>query len=212
MTDLRTALADAIADLVEPYTITETIPLRSAVPDERAPQQVRVHRASFPSLWDQLMAAVEPSGSVGVSRGYESSPAASIEALDLGADIIGFTLAFLAAAGVKSRGDVAPNIRAFVSINMSDHVRTMLTARVICWVTAARIITRWDRAAIRPRAACGACDVRGSLRVSVDPVSAVCVACGQTWNDASEVAILAEYIRWTNGEPTAEPISEGAAA
>jgi hypothetical protein len=203
-TDLRTTLADLIAEFVEPYTVTETIPLRSAVPDDRAPQHVRVHRATFPSLLDQLMAAIEPSSGVGVARGYESSPAASIEALDLGADIMKFTLAFLAAAGVKSRGDLAPNIRAFVSIDMSDRVLRLLVAKVMRWVVSARIITRWDSAAIRPRASCGACDARGSLRVSVDPVSAVCVACGETWNDESEVAILGEYIRWCNGETSDE--------
>lgn len=211
MTDLRITLADHVTDLIDPYAVTEAIQLRSAIPDDRTPQRVRIHRADFPSLLDQLRVAVEPSSGIGVARGYESSPAASVDAVDLLRDITTRTADMVHAAGGGRPYGVKRRLRALVGLNYADELRREHVATVRSWVTQARLITRWDQPAIRLRGTCPACNARGTVRVRVDPLSAACAECAATWTGDAEMAILGAHIRYTNGDVEA-PIREGAAA
>jgi hypothetical protein len=208
----RIELADLVRDLVDPYTVTEAIALRSATPDERPTRRIRVHRASFPGLLDQLRAAVEPSGGVGVARGYESSPGAALDAVDLLIGIVSGSADMLYDAGRIQKVGVKTRLRALVGLEYGDELRRDHVTIVRGWVTQARLVTRWDQPAIRLRGTCSACGARGTVRVKVDPLSAACRECGATWTGDAEMAILGAHIRWCNGETADEAVSEGVAA
>lgn len=199
----RTELADYVRALTEPIQHAENYVLRAPYPGGGPTAEVRVHRTLHASLLDQLATAVEPSSATQAgARGYESSPAARLDAIDMLRKIDRAASGWLVVLHVTVRTTTADNLRALVGA-VPDDQATAAAKAAKRWVTWARIVTGWDVPAWRPNAPCPACDVRGSLRVRVDPMSAMCIeeGCETTWNeDDGGIAILAEYIRWINGE------------
>jgi len=194
-TDPRTELADRIAALADPYEHAETIQLRSPIPNGRPAQTVRIHRVRFPSLLDQLALAVEPSTGVGVARGYESAPAARIEAIDMLASILEGI-----ASWTNTYRDPRRALRRLVGDDsLTDRSRVRLLRDVGTWTTWARITTGWDTPPRRLRVPCPVCTQRGTIRVRLDPQEAVCIECRTVWESATgTIGLLAEYVRHYN--------------
>lgn len=167
----------------------------------------RRHPSIVPSLLAQLEHA-SPSGQGGErSGGYESRPAASIEALDTLCWIDTEASRWLrvdfhqddegsTAACVAKLGSLLPSLEAPVA--------KVLRADIARWWTRARVVTGWDVAAFQPDNTCPACAKRGTLRIRTfgpTDVSGFCTewTCGATW-DATTVGLLAEHIRTENRE------------
>lgn len=205
MTDARTELADAVSALVDPIRHAETYVLRAPYPGGPGGAEVRVHRTVHAPLLDQLARAIEPSSSAKAgSRGYESSPSARLDAIDMLRRIAIGAGVWLIDLGLPPPGDTAGNLRALVGADLDVSTLAALARDATRWVTWARIVTGWDVPALRPNVVCPACSVRGGLRLRVDPVSAACVSanCGATWTTDAEVAMLAECLR--DGADTGE--------
>lgn len=214
MTDLRTQLAAHVHELVDPIEHAEThvldpdgtegpmrvLRLRAPYPGGGPTKEIRVHRTRHPSLLDQLALAVEPSTTVGVARGYESSPSARLHAIDTLREIATDAARWLIDLGIPVRPAPADNLRALVGAPMDDDELDAVVRDAQRWVTWARVVTGWDVPARRLREPCPACGLRGGIRVRVDPVSAAC-ECGATWRaEDGGIDVLARHIRWVNGE------------
>ena len=200
MTDLRTQLADLIAELINPYEHAQEYTLRPAIPDTgRETQTIRVHRVRFPPLIVQLAMAVEPSTSTEAgARGYESSPTARIDAIDRLNAIRAATGLLLYDAGVKPTGHLGRDIRAIVGATMDDQLLRIAVKEARTWLTWARIVTGWDTPPVRPHVRCPICDHLGGIRVRFDPTNACCVECGTAWDESTVGLLAAEIV--TAGE------------
>jgi hypothetical protein len=202
MNDLRVQLADLVAQLVDPYDHAEpytVLKLRSAIPDGGPTQEIRVHRTKHPSLLDQLAAAVEPSSSTagGMRGGYASNPSARLAAIDRLLAIEVGSAKWVIDLDLSLRKTAVENLRALVG---ASEVTDRLVKDAERWVTWARVVTAWE---VPPRALkelCPSCGLRGTIRVRLDPTQACCVECGVTWIGDAEIAVLAQHVRWCNGE------------
>jgi hypothetical protein len=98
-------------------------------------------------------------------------------------------------------------LRALVGVagNIEDDEQHQLAREARRWVTWAKVCTGWEVPAMRPDNTCPLCGVRGTLRVRVGDgirsteASAVCVGCGESWDDTN-VGLLAEHIRSENND------------
>lgn len=202
MTDLRIQLADHIAALVDPYQHAEpytVLKLRSPIPDGSPTQEIRVHRTRHPPLLEQLAAAVEPSSSAagGMRGGYASNPSARLAAIDRLLAIEVGSAKWVIDLDMSLRRTPVENLRALVG---AADVTDRLVKDAQRWVTWARVVTGWD---VPPRALkepCPICGLRGTVRVRLDPAEACCLECSATWSGDAEIAVLAQYVRWCNGE------------
>jgi hypothetical protein len=204
-TDPRTQLADAVTALVDPIQHVETYPLRSAYPDGRAAQEIHVWRTVHPSLLDQLATAVEPSASANDgSRGYESSPSASLEAIYVRMRIERESADWLWHLTRTVRDTVVANLRALVGAPATVAELKTLAGVAGRWVTWARIATKWDVPPRRIPAPCMACEARDTLRARGDTpatIVATCYACGEVWSGADgTIYVLGEHVKRYNHE------------
>lgn len=197
-------IADRIADLLEPKTTRETQWLPSADGSRLEP---RVTTVEHPPLLVQLQQAASGStAGTSSSSGFGSRPAANIEAVS--------TLDLIqrhAAECVRDDLGQAPstpteNLRrlATEAHTLDDETLRLLDSDVRSWWSRARIATTWDSAPLKPYVPCMHCNVRGDLRVVVDPLAAVCLACGSTWDDTT-IGILGEHIRLAMADPIPDP-------
>lgn len=185
-----------VAQLTRPHTHRETW-------IERDGGQIhpRIHAVHVPSLIDQLANPTRHTTVDGGGGGYESRPAAAIEALD--------TLLLIdqsAARWVRQLGDDDPGTTAACVARLhalwasqDTDTQARIEADVRRWHTQARIASGWDSPAWRPDNTCPACETRRSLRVNRDDLAAFCVECRETW-DPTQVGLLAEHIRWENND------------
>ncbi|GAW50599.1 MULTISPECIES: DUF7341 domain-containing protein [unclassified Nocardioides] len=167
----------------------------------------RFHNTRVPSLLAQLEAA-SPSGEGGArgGAGFESRPAARVEALDvlvtidreasrwvrmLGQDDPGYTdrcLTLLASLLPQVvRCDLPRGRGTCCTWHMVEH-------DVRSWWTQARIVTGWDTPAWRPDVTCPNCTTRGSLRIRLEERCGMCVECRDSW-DPSSYQVLADHVR-----------------
>lgn len=199
MGDPRVDLADAVTALVDPIRHAETYQLRSAYPDGRAVQEIRIWRTVHPSLLDQLAAAIEPSGNVaegGGNRIPDSRPPAALDPIYVLTVIERESTDWLRYLGIANRGELAANLRAL--IGGTDTPQDLANA-ARSWVSQARIATGWDKPAYQPPAPCPivGCGARHGLRVNLEAKTARCVECKTIWKDTDgTLQILAEHVRW----------------
>lgn len=202
MTDLdQLDVHDMAAELTRPHQHRESYTARVG-----QTTWTRHHTTRVPSLLDQLQHA-EPSGEAGRSgSGFESRPAAGLEALDslvridleaarwlrdLGLDDPSTTVACvqLLASMVRSLDACGPKPK-----KPGCCTRHGVEHDIRRWWTQARIVTGWDTPAWRPDSTCPNCEVRGALRVRLEERQALCVECRETW-DASSYQQLATHVR-----------------
>lgn len=202
----RLTLADLVDELTRPTTHREHYTVR--VGQEWRPHH---HTVTVPSLLAQLWTNDVPSGATeeGARAGYQSKPAARLDALDTATRIDLEASRWIKDLGENDRYvDTAATVRQLHSLAASaDHeTRTAITRDVRRWWTQARIVTGWDAPAWTPDNTCPQCGERGTLKVRFHERIAMCTyrgnredgggrdGCGTTW-DESNIGLLADHIR-----------------
>ena len=191
MSDPLTDIADAVRDLTQPYTHIEPY----AVVDG-GKVKPKHHVTKHPSLLDQLRAAEQHAGNDGTSGGYESRPAARLEAIATLNTIDSEVATWITWRRRPVRGTTEANLRAIVGIatDLGPDDRRELAGEVRRWLTWARVVTGWDSPPWRPNVPCPMCGVKGGLRIRLLEESAACLDCGSAW-DKGTIGLLAEEIR-----------------
>lgn len=187
---------DRIDELTQPSTTLET-QWRTVPPWlwlRRMP-----HVVQHASLLDQLRVGV-PSSTAGVSGSAPGSkPPASITALSELSSITtearrwveyGFGL-----STVSVEVDLLTLRARAATIDHHDDLKE-LDHCVTRWWAHARVATTWDTPPLRPYVPCPAegCGLRGGLRVTSDPLAAVCLECDSAW-DATTIDQLGAHVR-----------------
>lgn len=196
-------IADRVNDLIAPSTTRET---QWVMADDGSRLVPQVTTIEHPSLLDQLRDAPSASTAGTSSSGYGSRPVANIEALS--------TLDLImrhAAECVRDDLGHAPStiVANLVRLVAEAHTLDRDTLRALdddvrSWWARARVTTTWDSAPLKPFVTCMTCNSRGDLRVRVDPLAAVCLACGSTW-DSATIGILGQHIQIMLADPIPDP-------
>lgn len=156
------------------------------------------HVTTVAPLLEQLWAADTPSASAedGPRAGYQSRPAARLEALDVAARIDLDASRWVRDLGEDDPADTIACLRLLHSLLPSAHevTRRAVEHDVRRWWTQARIVTGWDSPAWKPDNTCPMCGERGTLRVNLAAQGGFCVECRETW-DESNIGLLADHIR-----------------
>lgn len=216
--DLRTLIADLTRTRSHREHLTATIGHTTVG---------HAHFTKVPPLLVQLQYADAPGGNDRSGAGYESRPAASIEALDT---LVNIDLE--AARWVRDLGEDDPSStigcvsllggllasatrckRRHATIDRQVRKVTCCTWHAIDhdvrrWWTQARIVTGWDAPAWRPDNTCPACGVRRSLRIRLAERVGFCVECRETWGPA-DYQVLAGHVRAESEERSQEVHSLG---
>lgn len=193
-------LLDYVAELTRPYVHREPYTVRLG-----ATSYTQHHTTKVPALINQLQYA-SPSGQ-GEERGgggYESRPAASVDAVATLSDIDHEAARWIRRLGQDDPDDTIGCVRRVGSL-AAGLVRCKKPARGCCeyhdiehdakhWWTQARVMTGWDSPAWRPDSSCPMCAERGTLRIKLVDQVGLCVECRETWNRET-IGLLAEHIR-----------------
>lgn len=215
----RTTLTDAAADELRDHINELTRPRshREHLVRPVAAGGTRTVFTKVPPLLAQLRWGDWTKGTERGGSGYESRPAASLEALDtlvmidleaarwvrdLGEDDPATTIGC-----VKLLGGLVASANRCEGRRPHEHDgRCHGTARGWCctwhnvahdvnrWWAMARISTGWDAPAWRPDNTCPNCGVRRSLRIRLAERVGFCVECRETWGPESYQA-LAAHVR-----------------
>lgn len=166
-------------------------------------QQRSKHTTKVPSLLEQLRAGLEPGADAEAAMGgaYGSRPALRSDCLDALLRIEVWSARWVSRDfGLRLRDTVEANLRALIgaSTTAGDEDLRELARDVGHWWRVARTITGWDSPPWRPNVACMACERKGGLRVRLESKTAVCVECGETW-DESTIGLLADHVRLMTG-------------
>ncbi len=195
---VRQALVERIDDRVQELTRPTTTRETQRVWDEeknrfRGEALVIEHPSLLVQL-DRVTAAT--SGPSSGSAGYESKPAARLEAVDalqrIRREAREWVEIHLQARPTTARADL--QMLAARAHQLGPDLLAALDRDVLSWWAEARVTTGWDSPAWRPRVPCMACSVVGELRVRTAPLVAVCRACGASW-DSSTIGILGNWVK-----------------
>jgi len=201
--DLRNLITDLTRTRSHRERLTATVGLTSVS---------HTHFTRVPPLLAQLQTADPTSETGGRSgSGYESRPAASLEALDtlvnidleaarwvrdLGEDDPSTTIGC-----VKLLGGLLPSAHRCDPKRRGRQGETgwcctwhAIEHDVRRWWAQARVVTGWDAPAWRPDNTCPNCGVRRALRIRLAERVGFCVECRETWPSDS-YQVLAEHIR-----------------
>ena len=163
------------------------------------------HIAEHASLVDQLRDCA-PVSTAGASGGGPSSkPAANLSPLDTLAMITTESARWVTYGLRSSSGSVVADLQLLSDraplLEDRDDLKD-LDWHVTRWWSHARIITTWDTAPMKIYAPCDQCGTIGSLRIRLNPMSAVCFECGASW-DQGTIGILGEHVRIMLDAPSA---------
>lgn len=197
--DLDT-IADAVDALTNPMNVRERYEVWKG---NNRKAEWWEHR--MPSLLNQLATAAIP-GEVYVEdqgghvrRAPGSCPPARLEAINLELSITAWAADQVWRARLPVREDTASNLRALVGAKLPSEKAAELLSQLRRYLHQARVIAGWQRPPWRPDAPCPACDQKG-LRVRLDTSNAVCIQCGEAW-DETTIGLLAEHVRTTTQRP-----------
>lgn len=210
--DLLT-IVDAVDELTRPRTNREPF---TKITDHGTMLHDR-HITHVPALLEQLQEAITPSGSRSTESGVSvptSRPSAQLEAMDTYNAIDQAVYVWVKTYAEQRRWDsLTDRLRALVGIagNIEDDEQHQLARECRRWLTWAKVSTGWEVPARRPNNTCPLCGRRDTLRVRVgdgvtsNEASAVCIGCGETWDDTN-IGLLAQHIRDENDD---EPLLYG---
>lgn len=203
-------LVDYVADLTRWHTHAEPVTTKIGLTNVSFR-----HRTKVPPLLMQLERA-DASGQ-GASRsgaGFESRPAAPLEAVGALAWIDDAAARWVRRLGEDDPGDTARCVAMVgaLAAGVSDRCRWAKpkrdkeTRKIVCclfhtiendvrrWWLHARIVTGWDERPFIPDATCPECTKRGSLRIRLEDRTGTCVECHTTWG-SDDYQALAEHVR-----------------
>ncbi len=198
-------LNDYVTALCDHTTVTEPYRYLHSNDDGTLTPITERHRTTSPPLLQQLWSAAETSKGMdsGNARGYQSSPAASLEALDVAIEIERDVHKLLTQLGETDSGDHWPDTTDAVRhlgslVAPGQHTTRKREARTIrSWWSAARVVTGWDLPAFRPHNTCPVCANLGTLRIKWP--TGLCISCRTIW-DSDHSGLLVEHIRAENHE------------
>jgi len=203
-------LHDMVDELTRPHTSRQHY---TAQVGSTAWSRHHVHHQ--PSLLGQLEhAAPSGQGEERAAGGYESRPAARLEAVDTFMLIDHQAARWVRQLGEDDPGDTATCVRLTAALianvdrchrhkphrDDDRHITCCTWHRaeddVRRWWTLARIAAGWEDAPWRPHATCPACGHLGGLRVRMDQTRGsvgMCVECHETWPPET-IGILGQHI------------------
>lgn len=202
----RLELADYVRELTQPHTHVETYQTRSLTGAGFVDAR---HITQAPALLTQLANNDIPSQAAddGPRAGYQSKPAARLDALDALADIDLAINRWITDIGDQpAHLDTARALRQLHGLvaDADDVTKAEVTRDVRRWWTRARIVTGWDSPAWTPDNTCPSCGERGTLRVRLADHIGMCTyrgddharrePCGALWDEAT-IGLLADHIR-----------------
>lgn len=208
-------LADLITELCDPHHHVERIPYW----DNNRNRKTREHRTIQPGLLQQLRDQLEPGANTATSgsSGYASRPPVATEALSRYMQISDAVHRWAWSLRLQPRTDLDSQCRALIGAAATldpDTLGTLLT-EARRWRNWAAVVTGWDTPPFHPRVPCpiDTCGKVTGLRVNLEAQSALCSACGSTWDGADgSITVLANYIRSTTDTPTEQAGSSNNAA
>lgn len=198
----RMSLADYVHELTRPYQHTEHIQTRG----RDGTWYGHNHTVAVPSLLQQLWDNDTPSGAAeeGPRPGYQSKPAARLDALDTAARIDIEASRWITDLGDQPRttntADLILQLHG-LQASSADEQRREIGRDVRRWWIRARIVTGWDSPAWTPDATCPQCGVRGTLRIRLADHIGMCTKdeCRAVWGEET-IGILADHIRVETSE------------
>lgn len=192
-------ITDRINELTRPYTHRETITRWGHGTIIHEPHVIRM-----PSLLTQLHAFMTTAAGASDRGGsFESRPAARMDALAL-LERIRVEATAWSDIPRNRRPKLEDLVRSCLGHlgDFGDADLKALDGDVRGWWASARILTTWDTPAMRIYAPCPLCSTVGDLYARVDPLTAICRACGESWDD-SNIGLLGDHVRLCNGEEAA---------
>jgi hypothetical protein len=197
-------LADYVRELTEPHQHREEYTIRGLTGGWAG----RTHVTRVPALLDQLWDAPSNAAESGSSAGYESRPAARLDALDTAARIDIQAARWITDLGETPRSlntsDLVHQLHGLVP-SADPAQRSAIASSVRSWWLQARIVTGWDSPAWSPDNTCPQCGERGTLKIRLAEHIGMCKndACDATW-DETTIGLLADHIR-AESEEEREP-------
>jgi hypothetical protein len=217
MSDLTTRpdLHQLVTELTRPHTHRVIV--------DHDDHGTTVHQVDVAALIDQLDSATSSKGDANGAGGYESRPAASVEALDVLIAIDHEASAWVRRLRHDDPGSTKAVVRLVGSLYPSAGncgntkparddkrritccARHQIAAAIRSWHTRAAIVTGWTGRAFAPNNTCTQCSKRRTLRIAVEDETAFCVSCHATWGDeTTPISLLAEHIKTETGEDEGE--------
>ena len=164
------------------------------------------HIVMAPPLLEQLAASDIPSRAAGGDTvpGYESKPAARLDAIDALRDVTGGSAGWVTSLGQKPRNNpIGLVLQLHGLLPQADPTqRAAIEADIRHWWTLARIVTGWDSPPWTPDNTCPACGALRSLRIRLADRLGLCTECRVSWN-AGTIGLLADHIRAESAERAA---------
>lgn len=178
---------------------------------------VSYHRVRVPGLIHQLDDTAPAGETAPGSAGFESRPAARLDAIDTLDTIDRGASRWLNRYDVDHQHlDTTDCVRRLGALMagwdragsrchrrrpLLDHDRRPVccswheaAAEVRSWWARSRIVTGWDSPPWRPNASCPVCGMRGSLAVRLEERVATCVECHEAW-DSTCYQEFADHVR-----------------
>lgn len=168
-----------------------------------------LHHVSETALLAQLAGITGSSNlsdSDAARGGFQSKPAAHLEAVDILARIDRQARALAVEHGISAAGPLAG-----VLTRLSGAVGHEPHRQVRSWWASARLITQHDAPAHRPHGVpCPQCWETDSLRVRIDDELASCIACGDVWDrtgepDRGSLDVLGQHVAWCSEHEVTKP-------
>jgi hypothetical protein len=198
-------IADTVEELTRPRTNEQSRTYRN----DSGTWVTEKHTTEVAPLLEQLLQALEPSGSGESGRAVPGSrPSARLDAIDTYHRIEQSAYLWCKAYATDRRWDsLTGKLRALVGCagRIEEDEQHQLALEVRRWATWARVVTGWEVPPFRPNNSCPLCAVRGGLRVRLgDGVTSsdahgMCVNCGEHWTPDT-IGLLADHIRSENDE------------
>lgn len=184
------------------------------------------HRTRVPPLVTQLARAdASGNGPTRTGGGFESRPAAPLEAVDALVWIDIEAARWVRDLGEDDPGDTLECVRLLSGLSASAehctrrHATVLKETGSLCctwhaierdarrWWMHARIVTGWDSPAWRPDNTCPACERRGGLRIRLEDRAGLCVECRTGWGP-DDYQVLADHIRRESAQERAAAAAE----
>lgn len=206
MSDELERLALAVNELTKPRQTVSQV----GYWDRSRHRKLRTHTVTHAPLLVELANVGGGGSQSGDERGARyptSRPPLRLDALDAQRAILAGVLTWLERLAAESRGGLYADLGQLVglALPLPDSLAERVAHAAQGWATLAKVVTGFESAAFRPRAACPLCSEMQTLRVRVETASAACVACGEGWRKSDgTIYMLAEHIRQVNGERETE--------
>jgi hypothetical protein len=174
------------------------------------------HTVQMPPLLEQVRLASEgTNGASDSTGGYESRPAAALDAIDVEIRIEVQCATFLRGTGKAQHGGLEANLRLMSARmpTLTDKDIAEAQKLVRTWWVAAKIVAGLEERPQTPHIHCPLCDHVDTIRVRLDATSvtgiAWCKDCGEAWDEENIGLLIAEIERRREIEESEDDDNDG---